>query len=40
MSLRGDMIKRARARVDARARDRARAEYGRNLGKRKFAPTK
>jgi len=39
MSLRGDMIKRARARVDARARDRARAEYGRNLSKRKFRPT-
>ena len=42
MSLRGDMIKRARARVDARARDRARdearAEYGRNLSKRKFEP--
>jgi hypothetical protein len=47
MSLRGDMIKRARRRVDARRearnraniRDQYRASYGRNLGKRKFAPT-
>jgi len=47
MASRGDMIKRARARVDARRearnraniRDEARATYGRNLGKRRFAPT-
>jgi hypothetical protein len=47
MSLRGDMIRRARRRVDARRdarnraniRDQARANYGRNLGKRRFAPT-
>ena len=48
MSLRGDMIRRARRRVDARRdarnradiRDQARATYGRNLGKTRFAPTK
>ena len=48
MSLRGDMIRIARERVDARRdarnraniRDQYRASYGRNLGKRKFAPTK
>jgi len=48
MASRGDMIRRARRRVDARRearnraniRDQARANYGRNLGKRKFAPTK
>jgi hypothetical protein len=46
MSLRGDMIRRARRRVDARRdarradiRDQARATYGRDLGKRRFAPT-
>ena len=46
MASRGDMIKRARRRVDARRdarradiRDQARATYGRDLGKRKFAPT-
>jgi hypothetical protein len=46
MASRGEMIKRARRRVDARRdarradiRDQARATYGRDLGKRKFAPT-
>ena len=47
MASRADMIKRARARVDARrdarradVRDQARATYGRNLGITKFRPTK
>ena len=47
MASRADMIKRARARVDARrdarradVRDQARATYGRNLGRTKFKPTK
>ena len=55
MASRGDMIRRARERVDARrdalgsfadrrdradVRDQARADYSKNLGRKKFRPTK